>query len=375
MQHTPTTTPTPSGGKSQKQAPSTQVSIYSPNFTCMVTVPRSTISHMPAQRLNITRLVACKNFSEAVEESGQAHLNDVQWCLSACKMGNRCKFVHVSRPLSEFPSQALHAHYIWRSEEDVTYDRLIVTEPIDDTPTLRLVHRDECRERLSQYRQQASSPQEDRTVVHVLGGDVELHDRTEPGVPVMIDVIAAVMPSVRVPATRLLKTEGAVECLSLAHAGQPVPVLTICASYSCENECRHGSKCRDAHVINIDSTLTAPFVRRSIRNVKDAASAIKIRKAPHLGLFPVFHNSPTVANSHPSFNDQSVSQQYGVSGGSHSHPSLTTDLHSSNSTSSRRYCNDPYLSKYQKELQEHGTVTMSSCSINPQKPQSAPVVL
>jgi len=286
------------GGKPQ------HVSLYCPNYTCMITVPRSTISHMPAQRLNITRLVACKNFSDAVALSGQAHPAD------ACKMGSRCKFVHVSRPLSDFPTQALHAHYIWRSVNDVTYDRLWTEKDgsgsedslldelvVVDTPTLRITHNEECRDQLLQYRQQ---PQEEasNTVVHVLGGDVDLHERTEPGVSVMVDVIAAVMPSVRIPATRLLKTEGAIECLRRTQAGQPVPDLTICAQYSCENECRHGSKCRDAHVINIDGSLQVPFVRRSIRNVKDAAVAIEI--VAHIEM-PIKRYSPTSYSHNPYF--------------------------------------------------------------------------
>ena len=273
-----------------------QVPLYCPNFVCTVTVPRNSIEHMPAQRLNITRLVACKNFSEAVAEAGGARPDDEQWCANACKMGNRCKFVHVSRPLSEFPSQALHAHYIWRSVEDVTYDRLLTGATSAETPNLRVSHYEDCRDQLIQYRQM---PQEDGTAaVHVLGGDVDLHQRAEPGVAVMVDVIAAVLPSVRVPATRLLATEGAVECLRLAEAGKPVPDLPLCPHYSCENECRYGSKCRNAHVINVDTSLQAPFVRRSIRNVKDAMVAVEI--VAHLDM-PRVRSSPTSYTHNPYF--------------------------------------------------------------------------
>ena len=100
------------------------VDLYSFDFSCTYMVPREAIVHVPAQRLNITRLVACKNFSTAVAESNGVRMNDEQWSYEACKMGSRCKFVHVSQPLSNFPRQALHAHYIWRSLEDVTYERL-----------------------------------------------------------------------------------------------------------------------------------------------------------------------------------------------------------------------------------------------------------
>ena len=120
------------------------VDIYCPTFECLVQVPRKFINQLPAHKMNITRLVVCTNYSRAVAETGGQFTSDPKWNLEACQMGTRCKFVHVSQPLSNFPRQALHAHYIWRSLEDVTYERLWVGEEAD-APVLRLVACDDCR--------------------------------------------------------------------------------------------------------------------------------------------------------------------------------------------------------------------------------------
>ena len=260
------------------------VVVYCPSFECFIKVPRKFINQLPAHKMNITRLVVCTNYSRAVAETGGQFTSDPKWNLEACRMGAKCKFVHVRNPLSDFPRHSLHAHYIWRSLEDVTYERLWVG-PEAESPIIRLVA---CEDSCMQCHQFFHQAHIERTRSHaaldvnvtkktrVLAGDVPLHARTEPGTVVLVDVLVALLPFVSVPATRLLKTAGVTEYLTNLANYKTVVALSMCFNYFCENECRLGDKCPHAHVINLDPFLRERFARRSHRLVKEALLSVEL---------------------------------------------------------------------------------------------------
>ena len=82
------------------------------------------------------------------------------WYKAACPMGGFCRFVHVSRPLTEFPRQAIHVHYIWRSLKEITYEILETTGTTGDehrSPSLRLVPSLGYREQILKMRESCDS--------------------------------------------------------------------------------------------------------------------------------------------------------------------------------------------------------------------------
>ena len=245
------------------------IELYCPSFNCTTAIPGKYIVQIPAMKLAITRLVVCANFAESVAKTNGQFVSDEKWCLEACPMGARCKFVHVSRPLRDFPQQALHAHYIWRSLEDVTYERLWVGEEAD-APTVRIIPCHRCREAIMSHWQHSTRDAPNH--IQVATGDVPLSARTAAGVPIMIDVLAALLPTVRIPASRLLLTEGARRHLEDPDASE----IRLCGAYFCGNECRRGDKCPMAHVINVNPQSDVPFARRSKRAVMNAIAAIEL---------------------------------------------------------------------------------------------------
>ena len=244
------------------------VELYTHGFASVIKVPQSAIHQLPPPRMNITRLVACKNFSAAVARTRGAHIKNKEWCQAACPMGSWCRFVHVSQPISDFPQQPVHAHYIWRSVEEVSYHRLW-TGAESEAPSVRLVATEAARQRLQKYLSEPVEEEVNKTRVDP--EDVDFSARTSNVGPIMIDVLAGLLDSIRVPASRLLMTAGAVE-----HLYNHGPELTLCFNYCCGNECRLGDKCPHAHVINIDPSITTRFVRRSARQVKVAAVSVEL---------------------------------------------------------------------------------------------------
>eukprot|EP00796_Vickermania_ingenoplastis_P001808 gene1808-1096_t len=86
------------------------VTVFDPEFKVQWTVPTDAVVHYPPARMNITRLVQCRNYRMREPNS--------------CAMGLKCKFVHIDIDCSKLPSTPVHINYVWRSERECLYRRL-----------------------------------------------------------------------------------------------------------------------------------------------------------------------------------------------------------------------------------------------------------
>ena len=260
----------------QEQPGNRTVELYGPDFMAVYNVPVDAIAQMPSKKLNVTRLVACSNYTAAVAR-GSPQPSDEKWCADACSAGPRCRFVHVTRPLSQFPNRTIHVHYIWQSLEAVTYARQWDGQ-CSHAPTVWLMNPPDCRAEVKRY-----DEQRERSTARLIkaGGDDHQHNKDEDervAFAMMVDLIASVAPAMRIPATRLLKTVGATTYLQRRGKGiKPDYPLSPCPDYMCHNECRMGEECPNAHVINLDVSQGTPFVRRTLRHVKAASEATMVQ--------------------------------------------------------------------------------------------------
>eukprot|EP00331_Platyophrya_macrostoma_P024929 CAMPEP_0176445714 /NCGR_PEP_ID=MMETSP0127-20121128/23880_1 /TAXON_ID=938130 /ORGANISM="Platyophrya macrostoma, Strain WH" /LENGTH=279 /DNA_ID=CAMNT_0017831581 /DNA_START=177 /DNA_END=1016 /DNA_ORIENTATION=- len=88
----------------------TSVEVVDADFKFVAEVPVSQIAHRPSARLNVSRLLFCRNYRPF--EAG------------SCSMGDGCKFVHADVDLETLESRPIHVKYAWRSEELCMYRRL-----------------------------------------------------------------------------------------------------------------------------------------------------------------------------------------------------------------------------------------------------------
>jgi hypothetical protein len=86
------------------------VEVFDPQFKFVKEIPASLVRHLPPARLNITRLVFCRNY--------------VPGQLESCSMGDGCKFVHADVDPESLESHPIHVKYSWRHEDVCTYARL-----------------------------------------------------------------------------------------------------------------------------------------------------------------------------------------------------------------------------------------------------------
>ncbi|ORC92728.1 zinc finger protein family memeber [Trypanosoma theileri] len=91
-------------------APHDSTVVFDAEFRCLYKVPPHLVVHTPSARLNITRLVFCRNY--------RAHEPD------SCKMGDNCKFVHADVDIRMLEAYPIHVNYVWRSEDLCMYKRL-----------------------------------------------------------------------------------------------------------------------------------------------------------------------------------------------------------------------------------------------------------
>ncbi|CBH16438.1 hypothetical protein, conserved [Trypanosoma brucei gambiense DAL972] len=103
--------------------------VFDAEFKCLYEVPSHLIVHMPSARLNITRLVACRNYKSYEP--------------SSCTMGSGCKFVHADVDYNTLETHPIHVNYIWRHESECTYERLPAGEVLEvlsaDMTTVNLI--------------------------------------------------------------------------------------------------------------------------------------------------------------------------------------------------------------------------------------------
>jgi hypothetical protein len=90
--------------------------VFDPDFKFIYDVPSSAVVHLPPARLNITRLVLCRNYRPYDAQS--------------CAMGGNCKFVHADCDYTKLEAHPIHVNYIWRHESLCTYPRLPAGEKL-----------------------------------------------------------------------------------------------------------------------------------------------------------------------------------------------------------------------------------------------------
>ncbi|KEG07994.1 zinc finger protein family memeber [Trypanosoma grayi] len=98
-------------------APSGCTEVFDAEFKCLYEVPSHLVVHTPSARLNITRLVFCRNYKTGEPDS--------------CKMGDNCKFVHADVDIKMLEAFPIHVNYIWRHEDLCTYKRLPPGETVE----------------------------------------------------------------------------------------------------------------------------------------------------------------------------------------------------------------------------------------------------
>lgn len=117
-------------------APTTSVEVFDPEFKFVKEVPAALVVHLPPTRLNITRLVFCRNY-----KCGEP---------MSCSMGDGCKFVHADVDPESLEAHPIHVKYAWRHEDLCTYKRLPAGSvlrvtapnnrpPVEEIPTERIL--------------------------------------------------------------------------------------------------------------------------------------------------------------------------------------------------------------------------------------------
>ncbi|CAJ1022171.1 hypothetical protein Q4I32_000674 [Leishmania shawi] len=91
--------------------------VFDPDFKFIYNVPTSCVVHLPPARLNITRLVLCRNYRSHEPQS--------------CAMGSSCKFVHADCNYTKLEAHPIHVNYIWRHETLCTYPRMPAGERLE----------------------------------------------------------------------------------------------------------------------------------------------------------------------------------------------------------------------------------------------------
>ncbi|KAG5507665.1 hypothetical protein JKF63_06614 [Porcisia hertigi] len=91
--------------------------VFDPDFKLIYNVPTSCVVHLPPARLNITRLVLCRNYRPHEPQS--------------CAMGGSCKFVHADCNYTKLEAHPIHVNYIWRHETFCTYPRMPAGEKLE----------------------------------------------------------------------------------------------------------------------------------------------------------------------------------------------------------------------------------------------------
>jgi hypothetical protein len=99
---------------SSKQAPSAAnafVEVYTSNCTLLHKIPAELVSHTPAEHVQNTRLVVCRNYQPGNPGS--------------CVTGERCKYVHVEVALEALEAPTpIHAKHIYHHQSECMYPTL-----------------------------------------------------------------------------------------------------------------------------------------------------------------------------------------------------------------------------------------------------------
>lgn len=103
--------------------------VFDADFKYLYEVPSHLVVHTPSARLNITRLVFCRNYRPYEPDS--------------CKMRDGCKFVHADVDMWTLKAFSIHVNYIWSHEDLCTYDHLSAGEVVEvlssDVSTVKLI--------------------------------------------------------------------------------------------------------------------------------------------------------------------------------------------------------------------------------------------
>jgi flagellum-specific peptidoglycan hydrolase FlgJ len=193
-----------------KQQQTTTTDIFDAQFKFFVRVPIAKISHLPPPRLNITRLVFCRNY----------RANDPL----SCSMGASCKFVHIDTDVSRLTQHSVHVNYAWRSCEQCTYPRLSQQQHPSVEEEEKLATQQKSNKKVK-------SPSGER--VEILSSDL------------------------------LLVTRGSLKL----HNGNNSEG-TLCAQYSFNRVCNHGEDCNFIHAVFVDPAVVGDFKRAPGKSAK-----------------------------------------------------------------------------------------------------------
>lgn len=199
------------------------IEVYAPDTKTLYSVPLHNVFHQgsPSDK---GRFLVCRTYSNAIE----AGVSPSE--VTACAMGNHCRFVHIDVPLSQLKGDVIHVHYVYRSEECCSYESLSK----------------------AMIREHADVP---KNVIEDFGILVYGPNNRE--------------PVERIRAARLLLTGGsryAFECATNPKrlpGGQIVdqPRVCHCAHYYFTQTCNRGSNCSFIHVISTDPTQKADSIK------------------------------------------------------------------------------------------------------------------
>ena len=219
--------------------------IFDPTFKHLYTVPASKIVHLPPAKLNITRLVLCKNFTPGTGSSANG----------SCTVGELCKFVHVDARLDELPMHSVHVRYAWRHESLCIYGRHAPGSSIEVGPAPPVSCGDSSTSTSSMNPFSPSST----------------HIRS--------DLILITEGSQKAFAHLLQRqhrdAEGDHDDTDEMHelrssAQQCMP--HHCPSYFSLRLCKLGDQCHDIHVVTVDPTVTGDFKWVSVSKLSKISS-------------------------------------------------------------------------------------------------------
>lgn len=257
------------GNESSDMSPSPRLTgvlldVFDPSYTHLYQVPQECVVQLPPARLNIHRLVLCKNY-----QCGKA---------DSCPMMLNCKFVHADCDFRTLTSYPVHVNYVWRNPELCIYRRL---------PPGDVVH-------VIVDRGGGATSSADHSHTHTqhpCGAMVNAPPHRRGSNPpraneecadgMRRDVVVVAMESQRV-----LRTRGALTALasrpnpassscstvsSYSSTPQSTQPLRSCPAYDREGTCLQGEQCEYAHCVLVDPNLTRDF-KRATRKVLDSVS-------------------------------------------------------------------------------------------------------
>eukprot|EP00742_Colponemidia_sp_Colp-10_P003491 GILJ01003718.1.p1 GENE.GILJ01003718.1~~GILJ01003718.1.p1 ORF type:complete len:488 (+),score=74.86 GILJ01003718.1:2-1465(+) len=231
------------------------VEVYAPDTKTLYTVPRQAISHNGNgdQGSGKSRLLVCRSYCNAIE-AGQAPSE-----ITACAMGNQCRFVHIDVPLNQLKGDIIHVHYIYREPSLCIYERLSTAMAREQPQNAK---------RIEEATLMIYGPNNREPVEHI-------------------------------PVSELLLTGGsryAFDCFmnprrsTNGQAADP-PRVCHCAHYYFTQTCNRGANCSFIHVVSIDAAQKTDSSKPT--NYRRRVGQLGQTEVPQMAMTPqVAYHSP-----------------------------------------------------------------------------------